>query len=193
MSPIPDRAFHQVVVEGHFERCHGLLLGIFLGAGGHGRLYFSHEKGVRASFGERLREVVGLHAPVCHAVVDDAVRELFERHAKDLEAHDVRLAETRRIRGARFRFEYRAYAPRYSEEIRALLRGLPDGVVLEGGSPRERVDATSAGLEAYAPAHHYEAEGEGSVSGRVDLVIEAHQRLGAHPLVNVERIALDLD
>ena len=187
-----EKAFHEVVVEGHFEKSQGLLLGLVLGAGISGELYFSHEEGIRATFGERLREIVGLHAPICHAVVDEPVRALFEGHRSDLAAHDVRLAEVRAIRSARFEFHYHAYAPRYTQEIQALLAALPEGVARKGGEPRERVDERSIGIEAYAPAHHYECDGAGTISGRVDLVIEARRRLAAHPLVKVERVELEL-
>ncbi|MFN8177293.1 MAG: hypothetical protein U0167_05165 [bacterium] len=192
MTSVPSDAFYEVAVEGHFERSHGLLLGLVLGAGVSGKLYFSHEEGIRATIGERLREMVGLHAPICHAVVDEAVRALFERRKADLAAHDVRLAEVRAIRSSRFAFHYRAYAPRYTQEIQALLSALPEGVTREGGEPRERVDETSVGIEAYAPAHHYECDGAGTVGGRVDLVIDARRRLAGHPLVKVERIELEL-
>jgi hypothetical protein len=184
--------FHEVVVEGHFERSHGMILGLFLGAQVEGRLFFSHEEGVHASFGERLREAVGLHAPVCHAVVDDPVRDLLQRRAHELALHGVRIAEMRPIRGSRFEFSYRAYAPRYAQEIRDVIAGLPPGVELTGEAPRERVDPAAVGVEAYAPVHHYEFEGEGAVHGRIDAVIEARRRLAGHPLVKVERIDLEL-
>ena len=185
--------FHEVVIEGHFERSHGLLLGLVMGARARGHLYFSHEEGVRATFGERLREAVGFHAPVCHAVVDETVRRLLEHHVTDLAAHEVRIAELKPIRSSRFEFSYRAYAPRYAQEIRDLIAGLPPGVQLAGEPPREHVDQTAAGVEVYAPVHHYEFEGEGEIRGRIDLVIAARRRLKEHPLVRVERIELQLD
>jgi len=184
--------FHEVVVEGHFERSHGLILGLFLGARIPGRLFFSHEEGVRATFGERLREAVGLHAPMCHAVVDDGVRDLLDRHRDEIEGHGIRVADVKAIRSSRFEFSYRAYAPRYAQEIRDLLAGLPPGVKIEGDPPRERVDQEASGVEAYSPVHHYEFEGEGAIRGRVDLVIESRRRLAEHPLVRVERIELEL-
>jgi hypothetical protein len=186
-------SFHEVVIEGHFERSHGLLLGLFLGARIPGNLYFSHEEGIRATFGERLREAVGFHAPVCHVVVDGSVRDLLERHQEELAAHGVRVAEAKPIRSSHFEFSYRAYAPRYAQEIRDLLAGLPPGVKQEGEPPRERVDQGAAGVEVYSPAHHYEFEGEGTIRGRIDLVIEARRRLAEHPLIRVERIELELD
>ena len=51
MTSAGEGKFYEVVVEGHFERSHGLLLGMFLGAEVQGKLYFSHEEGVHASFG----------------------------------------------------------------------------------------------------------------------------------------------
>lgn len=187
-----DLQFHEVVIEGHFERSHGMLLGLVVGSGTKGRLFFSHEEGVRASFGERIREAVGLHAPVCHAVVDEAVRDLLERHADDLGKHGMRLAETHPVRGAKFEFSYKAFAPRYAQEIRDVLAGLPKGVTISGEPPTEHVDKSAAGVEVYSPVHDYEFTGEGVAGGRVDVVIEARHRLGAHPLVTVERIELEL-
>ena len=187
-----DPRFHEIVVEGHFERSHGMLLGLLIGARVKGSLFFSHEEGVRASFGERIREAVGLHAPVCHAVVDDPVRELLQGHTEALAEHGMRLAEVHSVRSSHFEFSYKAFAPRYAQEIRDLLSGMPKGAVLEGDPPRERVDKSAKGVEAYAPVHDYEFEGEGIIRGRVDLVIEARRRLAAHPLVQVERIELEL-
>ena len=186
--------FHEVVIEGHFERSHGLLLGLVMGARARGHLYFSHEEGVRATFGERLREAVGFHAPVCHVLVDKTMSDLLGRHAKRIAAESgVHIRQKKRVKSAGFEFSYRAYAPRYAQEIRDLIAGLPPGVQLAGEPPREHVDQTAAGVEVYAPVHHYEFEGEGEIRGRIDLVIAARRRLKEHPLVRVERIELQLD
>jgi hypothetical protein len=188
-----EPSFCEVVVEGNFERSHGLLLGLHLGSGLPGRMFFSHEDGVRASFGERLREVVGLHAPICHVVVDEPARQLLERHAEAIEKRGVRVAQTRTIRGARFAFSYHAYAPQYAQQIRDLLRGLPVEAKLDGGEPHERLDLAAHATEAYAPAHQYECTGEGVISGRIDQVIAARRSLAGHPLVKADRIQLEVD
>ncbi len=185
--------FHEIAFEGHFERCHGLVLGLFLGSGSSGRLFFAHEEGVTESFGERLRAAVGLHAPICHVIADTPIRELYERFADALAAHGVRLAEARVVRGAKFSFAFRAFGARHTAEFRALMAALPPGLDVQGGEPRERIDPQAAGVEAYTPAHAYESEADGIISGRVDLVIEARRRLGALPLVQAERIDLELE
>jgi hypothetical protein len=53
--------------------------------------------------------------------------------------------------------------------------------------------ARMVGVEVYAPAHAYEAEADGCVSGPVDLVIEARRRFAGQALVKTERIELELE
>ncbi len=185
--------FHEVVLEGHPEVCRGLLTGLLIGADIPDGVFFSEEEGVvRQSFGEKLKEIVGLHAAVCHVIVAGPVRKLLERHKKRLAAEGVRVASQKRIRSGRFEFRYHAYARRYGEEIRALLRTLPPGLKVEGGKGEETIDKSAVGVEAYTPAHDYEIKGEGAVSGRIDSLIRARRALDEHPLVSVEPIELDL-
>jgi hypothetical protein len=184
--------FYEVALEGQPEQVRGILTGLVLGSGVKGRLYFSHEEGVTpVSLGERLRDLVGLQA-VCHVIVDKPVLDLLRRFEKRLvKAGEMRLAETKRIRRGRFDFAYHAYARQYGRQIRELFRSLPAGVKLEGGEPRETVDESARGIEAYSPTHHYEVEGEGTAIGRVDLLIQARRLLDDHPLVSVEPIHLE--
>jgi hypothetical protein len=185
--------FHEVVLEGHPEVCRGLLTGLMIGADIADGVFFSWDEGVaRQSFGKRLKEIVGLHAAVCHVIAAGPVRKLLERHEKRLAAEGLRVASQKRIRSGRFEFRYHAYARRYGEEIRALLRTLPSGLKLEGGKGEETIDRSAVGVEAYTPVHDYEIKGEGAVSGRIDLLIRARRALKEHPLVDVEEIQLDL-
>lgn len=193
MNAAGEPKFFEIAVEGHFERTHGLVLGLFLGSGAKGRIYFGHEESITASFGERLRAAVGWHAPICHVIADSVVRDLLERSATALAAHETRIAEIHPVRSAAFEFAFRAYAPRYTADFKALVAALPKGLKLEGTDPEEHLDVKAVGVEIYAPAHAYEAEADGRVSGPVDLVIEARRRFAAHPLVKAERIELELE
>jgi hypothetical protein len=185
-------SFYEIVLEGNPDRARGVLVGLALGAGAERGLRFCSDEGVRATLGERLKGMVG-HAAL-HAIVDSALRDIVKRHAKPLEEdHGILVVADKRIRTARFGFSYHAYAPRYREEIQKLLGSLPPGVELEGGEPRETLDESAAGLEIYSPTHHYEVEGEGEVGGPIDRVIEARHQLGAHPLVKVGAVELDLE
>lgn len=184
--------FHLVVLAGPDEAGRALLRGIYLGAGHAGFLDFTCGDAVEHSLGERLRELVGRRGLV-RAVVDEQGLELLRRAEPRLEPETgLRLVETRRVAGARFRFRYRAFAPRYTDEIRSLLAVLPAGLRRTGGEPAETLDPRAKGIEAYSPAHAYEAEGEGEIAGRFDAVLAARTQLSAHPLVEVDDLTLDL-
>jgi hypothetical protein len=185
--------FYEIVVEGHPELARGLLAGLRLGAGGQGTLHFSEEEGiVPHRFGSRIKEMVGLHAAVHHVIVDGELRGLLRRYEKRLaKDYGVRLGTQKRIRGARFTFEYHAYARRYGQEIQRVLKARTKGLKLEGGKPKETLDPSARGIEAYSPAHHYEVKGKGAVSGRVDQLVAFRKILDEHPLVQVSAIKLD--
>ena len=186
--------FYEVVLEGNPERTHGLLTGLLLGSGADGKLYFSHEAGVaRDSLGERIARVVGLHAAISHVLVDKPMHDLLSRYAKRIAAGSgVHISQKKRVKAAAFAFSYHAYARKYGLEIQKLLDALPTGLRIADGKPTEKIDESARGVEAYSPAHHYEISAKGTVSGRLDLLIEARAKLGDHPLVVVEPIELEL-
>jgi len=127
------------------------------------------------------------------AVLDGPGLGLLRRAEPKLEdALGLRLLETRRVAGARFRFHYRAFTPAHAEEIAALLAAVPAGASRTGGDPVVRRDPDGKGVEAYAPVHDYEAHGEGEIAGRVDAVVLARRALTGHALVQITDLALDL-
>jgi hypothetical protein len=190
-APNARRNFYEIVLEGNPEHNRGLLIGLLRGSGIDGTLYFSYEEGVSCSIGEKLRGMVG-HAAV-HAIVDSPLRDLLKRHQKYFQTEcGSSIVDDKRIRSAQFEFQYHAYARRYGKEIQELIKSLPRGLKIEGGKPQETLDKGAKGIEAYSPAHHYEVEGEGTIGGRIDHVIEARKRLDHHPLVQVGAIELQL-
>lgn len=190
-ASVPD--FFEVVLEGMPEAGRGFLCGLLLGAGHAGYLEFPPEQPPAGrSLGDRLRGMVGLSPHECRAIVDQTTRDRLVAVSARLESEaGLRLAGEGRVRAARFPFRYQAFARRYGEEIQALLKELPAGLTVEGGEPVETVDPEAKGLEAYSPAHDYEIRGEGSIGGRVDLVIEARRRLVAHPLVHAGPLEIE--
>jgi len=187
--------FFEVVLEGAPEAGRGFLCGLLLGAEHAGYLEFPPELAPAGRpLGARLRDFVGLSPHECRAVIDRTLRDRLVAVRDRLEGEaGLRLAAERPVRAARFHFRYQAFARRYGEQIQALVRELPAGLTVEGGEPVETVDPEAKGIEAYAPGHEYEIQGEGSIAGRVDLVIEARCRLAAHPLVHAGPLEIELD
>lgn len=185
-----ESAFHLVVLAGPDDAARGFLCGLYAGAGHAGFLDFTCSEAAERSLRERLRELAG-HG-YHRAVVDGRGLALLRGAGANLEQAGLRLAESHLVRGAAFPFGYRAYAARYTEEIRAILAALPAGASREGGDPEIHRDPEAKGSEGYAPMHDYEARGEGRVSGPVDLVIAARAALAQHALVRVGHLELDL-
>jgi hypothetical protein len=96
------------------------------------------------------------------------------------------------VKGASFRFRFITYGRKYAEEIKELFGRLPEGVTLDEYSPVEKVDDECKGVELYTPCHDYVFQGKGVISGGLDLVIPLRGILDAHPLIEAEKIKLDL-
>jgi len=186
--------FYEVVLAGPLVLIHGLLAGLKLGSGETGRIFFSlEEKIVGPKISDKVKEFIHFHPRECHVVADSNLRALIKKRAKAMLAEcDVELVSERRIRSAAFKFSYQAFAPRYGREIQAVLRSLPAGLKLVDHVFDHTLDPDAKGVEAYTPAHDYEVNGSGRVVGRIDRVIEARKIIDAHPLIEPERIELDL-
>lgn len=87
-------------------------------------------------------------------------------------------------------FSYKAFTPRHDREIRVALEDLPPGVRLRGFRHAEKTDPKSRGVEAYAPSHEFESEGEGTVSGPLARLVELRHRADEYPLLEVGEIRL---
>jgi hypothetical protein len=186
-------SFHEVVIEGSFKVAQGFMAGLRLGCGEELVCYYAAEEGVHCEkAGSRLKSLVSHHRDI-HLIVDTATRDRLRSLAERMEQQaGLRLASSRHIRKGTFPFRYKAYAPRYTVEIKGILNTLPDGIRLEDFDAEEKVDEHAIGVEAYAPAHDYEASGAGKITGRIDLLIEARRKLDEHPLVEAGRIELSL-
>ena len=55
-----------------------------------------------------------------------------------------------------------------------------------------KLDPKAKGIEAYSVVHHYEACGEATVVGRIDLLVALKKRFEDYPLIQSEDIVLKL-
>jgi len=185
--------YWEILVQGNPERCRGLLTGLALGAGSEARLFFAHDAGIRTPMGEKLMDLMHVHAGVCHVIADSGGRKLLRSFAKTLTGLGFKISQEKRILAASFEYEFQAYAKRYGDEIRALIAALPRGVKHDGDPPKETKDKGAKGVEAYSPVHDYEIKGCGTISGPVDAVVEARAALDAHPLVKAGLVELETE
>jgi len=56
----------------------------------------------------------------------------------------------------------------------------------------EKKDPSAKGVEAYSVVHEFEAEGNGTITGRIDLLIALKRKIADYPLINAEDIFLKI-
>lgn len=185
-------AFHELVFEGKPKVVRAHLSGLLLGAEREAVIFYSFLDGVHhEGKAEKLAEIVGLRGTLCHVIMDADTAQWLKGLSRAIAKETgLVIKANRRIRGASMLVHYQAYGKRYDDEIMAALKKLPAGLKMTGLTHDVRTDPKARGVEAYAPAHDFEATGKGVVTGPVDRLIAFKQSLEAYPLLRAEDIEL---
>ncbi len=187
-------SFYEVVFRGKPKVVRGFLHGLTLGANPDAQVFFSFTDGINHEGKmERLVEKVGLRNPEVHVVVDAETSRIIKSLAKRIvEQTGLEIVTHRRVKSAQLPFRFHAYTPKLDDQILAIVKNTPDGVRLQGFKHEVTSDPKSKGIEAYAPAHDYEATGEGELVGPVDLLVTMRRQMHDIPLIEDEDIELTL-
>lgn len=187
-------AFNEVVFHGKPKVVRAFLSGLLLGAGRKAQVYYSFVEGIEhEGKAEKLAEMVGVRSGDCHVVIDAETAGWLKGMARAIAAETgLAITANRRVRGASMELKYHAYAQRYEDEIMAALGDLPAGVKVTGMKREVRTDPRAKGVEAYSPAHEFEAKASGTLTGPVDALVEVRRRLAGYPLAKVSEISLKL-
>ena len=186
--------FYEVVFQGKPKVVRAFITGLVMGAGSDATIFFSYTDGIfHEGKAEKLAEFMHVRATDCHVIVDGKTSALLKKLGKKIKKETgLEITSQRNIRSASMEFCFQAFAPRYNDEIVALVKNLPKGLKVEGFKHDVRLDPKAKGVEAYSPAHHYEANGEATVTGRVDLVVDLKKTFGDYPLIKSEDVVLKL-
>jgi hypothetical protein len=188
------RTYYELVFEGKPKMVRAFLSGLVMGTGAEADIYYSYDEGVfHEGKVEKIAEMARVRAKDCHVIVDWATNPQLKKLKKRILAEaGLEITSQKNIRSASVEFCFEAYAARYNDEIVALLKGIPKGLKVQGFKHDVRLDPKAKGPEAYSPVHHYEAKGQGTVTGRVDLVIDLKRKFGDYPLIKSEDVRLKL-
>jgi len=193
-SKTTKTSFYEVVIQGKPKVVRAFLSGLILGADQAATVFYSFDEGVyHEGKAERLKELVGVRTKDCHVIVDAGTSALIKQLKRRIVAETgLDITAHRRIRSASVYFKFHAYAPHYNREIVDLVKQLPAGLKLGGFKHEEKHTPDAKGVEAYASVHHYEACGEATISGPVDLVIGLKRRFADFPLIDSDDVILKL-
>ena len=186
--------FYEVVFQGKPKVVKAFIKGLMMGAEREATVFYSFDEGVHhEGKAEKFKEMFGIRAIDCHVVVSSEASAYLKKMAcKIVTDTGLEISSNRSIRNASLKFEYHAYAPRYSAEIVKVLKALPKGLKLQGYDHVEKRDPSAKGVEAYSATHDFEADGAGTVMGRIDLLIELKRTFAKYPLIQAEDIILNL-
>lgn len=189
------KTFYEVVFEGHYHTIFGLLEGFMMGADKEWSYYFSKKVHVKQdTFADVLREWVSLGGKLHHVLIEDeflaAFKTSLQKRADDSKVGLKYIKSEKKIESGHFDFTFKAYAKKFGDEIKEILKNLPEGVELVDYKENEKIDKTAHGVELYAPEHEYTFEGEGVIRGLLPGLMVMSRNLRRHPLVEAEPISL---
>ena len=192
-----QRKFTEAVFEGEYNTIRGYIEGFVAASGKDLRFFVCSDSGVEAeTLSEHIREWVSLGSRLHHVLMED---ELLDGIKAALAAsgdrgmlNRISIKSSKSVKGASFKFRFTAYGRKYAEEIKEILGRLPVGVNLADYSPVEKMEEECRGVELYTPCHDYVFQGEGVISGPVNLVVPLRGTLEAHPLIEAEKVKIEL-
>ena len=188
------KSFYEVVFTGKPKVVRAFMKGFVMGTLDDATVIYSFDSGIfHEGKVEKISEMVGIRGTDCHIVVDAATSALLKKRAKRIAKETgLEITSHRHIRSAGMNFKFQAFAPRYNQEIVDMVKNLPTGLRVEGFKHDVRLDPKARGMEAYSAVHHYEACGEATIVGRVDLLVELKKKFADYPLIKAEDIILKL-
>ena len=188
------QSFYEVVFMGKPKVVRAFMKGFVMGILDDATVIYSFNAGIHhEGKAEKLAELVGIRGTDCHVVVDAATSALIKKRTKRIVRETgLEITSHRNIRSASMYFKFHAYAPRYNQEIVDMVKKLPAGLRVNDFKHEVKLDPKAKGIEAYSVVHHYEACGEATVTGRIDLLVALKKKFADFPLIQSEDIVLKL-
>lgn len=191
------KTFYEVVLEGHYNFVYGMLEGYKLASGKNFIYFLSQQVNVKATtLSEALKEFLTLKSKLQYVIIEAGSWKKFEavvkKQPEDYIISKRYIKSVKKIESASFEFNFEAYAKKYGDEIKKILKSLPKSVKLVDYSPKEEVHKDAKGTELYAPDHEYSFKGKGRLVGDIETIIEYNKKFDEHPLIDVTAITLQL-
>ncbi|MDH3197182.1 MAG: hypothetical protein OEO21_02985 [Candidatus Krumholzibacteria bacterium] len=182
------KSYYELIIRGDDKRLLAYVEGFMRGKGVRSGYFFT--SGLPVDIGH-LRERVKYHGEVVHVLCEAPLRAAVESAVKQAsESFGFDVVETRKLKGAGFRFECSTANRKVAGELKRALARLPEGVRLADYEPEEIVDKDAAVVEVYSPAHPYEFRAKGAVTGDVAGVLRVRAKLGENEFFRCQDVTL---
>jgi len=190
-----NKKYFEVVFEGKHETITGMLEGFLLARGKKWEWYTSKRSHIETeTFAEALLEWGSLKSHIHHIVMEEqlstALQQTLEKR-DDLKNLSIDYIKScKEIKSASIKFNAKAFAKKYSSEIKAILSKPPAGIKIQDYNPEETIHESAKGVELYAPEHDYTFTAEGIASGDFKAIMAFRKKLDDHPLIEVSHVRL---
>ncbi len=190
-----SKTYYEVVIEGHYNLVFGVLEGFILGSKKDWKYWFSGDAGIiKETFSEIISEWLSIKTKLHHIIMEEDFWKEFDstlkKHPDKPKINLKYIKSAKRIDTCKFDFKFRAYAEKYGEEIKFLIKSLPDNIILHNYNPQETINEDAKGVEMYAPAHNYVFEGAGTLEGNIEDIIQVRNNFMDNPLIEIDYIKL---
>jgi hypothetical protein len=180
---------YELLVKGHEEIIYAYLNGYMAGKKVKEGVILCNECPFQI---HEFRELIRYHGGVVHIVVRAGLRQTVLSALRSAPAsYGFEIKKDRKITNASFEFKFETVSKKVAGGLKRMFTQMPAGLKLTDFEPEEKFDPDAAGIERYAPAHHYKYEGSGTASGNVELLLDFHRRLSQNDFVELEEIVLE--
>ena len=190
-----SKKYYEVVIEGHYNLVFGVLEGFILGSKKDWKYWFSGDVGIaRETFSEIVSEWLSLKTKLHHIIMEEELWTEFDttlkQHPDKPKVNRKYIKSAKLIDTCKFDFRFNAYAEKYGEEIKLLIKSLPDNIILHNYDPQETINEDAKGVEMYAPEHQYVLKGSGTLEGNIADIIQLRNKFLENPLIETDAIKL---
>src|SRR6056297_1722532 len=190
-----SKKYYEVVIEGHYNLVFGVLEGFILGSKKDWKYWFSGDTGIiKETFSEIISEWLSIKTKLHHIIMEEELWKEFDstlkKHPDKPKVNRKYIKSAKLIDTSRFEFKFSAYAEKYGEEIKLLIKSLPDNIILHNYNPQETINEDAKGVEMYAPEHKYVLEGSGTLEGNIADIIQVRNKFNDNPLIETDYIKL---
>lgn len=197
-----DRRFRVLLVRGPYPLIRGFIAGLLTGKDLVGKVFYCEKEKIDVDLGddegiaEKFAEWVGFHRYLSTAIaIEESVHgAVIEGIKSDKHGLNLTVGSSRAVAAARFHVHFETFSEDAGGEIRELLDIPPSGVVRSDDfQMKETRHKDAAGIEAYAPDHEYQLNGEGDYVGPLDKIVELRRRASVNELIHCGSIQLDYE
>lgn len=181
-------SYRELVVKGDAKLLRGFLWGYKATKHARSGLLFCDDYPIDT---HHLRELLHLRTGREHLICTENHRKSLVAALQRAETLGFEIISDQPIARSSFEFKFDTFSEKVARGLKKIFRKLPKELSLSDFQDKEDKRPGLAGVEMYAPAHHYHYHGGGTVEGNLEKLLSLHKKLAYHEFVEVKDVTLE--